>query len=146
MQTQPLGKKIFIVSKVYDTKKMLDEEITALVQADLDTLIGKDRVEFEINITETDIELTFRRGIDYSDDRLQKKLIIDADAYMICGIGLNGFKPPVMWYEPPFGYTYFFDQAEFEKCYKRSATKLGANRVKDLILDIRKDALVMKIR
>ena len=74
-----MKKKIFITSKVYDTKKMLDEEITALVQVDLDTLIGKGRVEFEINTTETEIELTFRRGIDYSDDRLQKKLIIDAD-------------------------------------------------------------------
>ena len=141
-----MNKKVFIVSKVYDTKKIADEEIKALVQADLDTLIGKGRVELEVNTTETEIELTFRRGIDYSDDRLQKGLIIDADAYMICGIGLNGFKPPVMWYEPPFGYTYFFDQAEFEKCYKRSATKLGANRVKDLKLDIRKDSLVMKLR
>lgn len=141
-----MKKKIFIVSKVYDTKKMLDEEIKALVQADLDTLIGKGRVEFEINTTETEIELTFNRRIDYPDNKLQKGVIIDADAYMICGIGLNGFKPPVMWYEPPFGYTYFFDQAEFEKCYKRSATKLGANRVKDLILDVRKDALVMKLK
>lgn len=141
-----MKKKFFITSKVYDTKKITDAEITALVQADLNELIGKGRVGFEINTTETEIELTFRRGIDYSDDRLQKGLIIDADAYMICGIGLNGFKPPVMWYEPPFGYTYYFDQAEFEKCYKRSATKLGANRVKDLKLDIRKDALVMKLK
>ena len=141
-----MKKKIFIASKIYDTSKMTDAEIVALVQADLNELIGEGRVEFEINTTETEIELTFNRRIDYPDNKLQKGVIIDADAYMICGIGLNGFKPPVMWYEPPFGYTYFFDQAEFEKCYKRSATKLGANRVKGLILDVRKDALVMKLK
>lgn len=140
-----MKKKVFLVSKIYDTATMADQMIKVLVQADLNELIGKGRVKFEINTTETEIELTFRRGIDYSDD-IQKKLIIDADAYMICGIGLNGFKPPVMWYEPPFGYTYFFDQAEFEEYYKRNVTKLGANRVKDLILDVRKDALVMKLK
>ncbi len=141
-----MRKKVFIASKIYDTAKMTDAEIAALVQADLNELIGEGRVEFEINTTETEIELTFNRRIDYPDYKLQEGVIIDADAHMVCGIGLNGFKPPVMWYEPPFGYTYFFDQAEFEKCYKRSATKLGANRVKDLILDVRKDALVMKLK
>ena len=141
-----MRKKVFIASKIYDTAKMTDAEIAALVQADLNELIGEGRVEFEINTTETEIELTFNRRIDYPDYKLQEGVIIDADAHMVCGIGLNGFKPPVMWYEPPFGYTYFFDQAEFEKCHKRSATKLGANRVKDLILDVRKDALVMKLK
>lgn len=141
-----MNKKVFIASKIYDTAKMTDAEIVALVQADLDELIGKGRVEFEINTTETEIGLTFNRRIDYPDYRLQEGVIIDADAHMVCGIGLDGFKLPVMWYEPPFGCTVYLDQAEFEEYYKRNATKLGANRVKDLELDVRKDALVMKLR
>ena len=141
-----MNKKVFIASKIYDTAKMTDAEIVALVQADLNELIGEGRVEFEINTTETEIELTFNRRIDYPDYRLQEGVIIDADAHMVCGIGLNGFKLPVMWYEPPFGCTVYFDQAEFEEYYKRNATKLGANRVKDLILDVRKDTLVMKLK
>lgn len=141
-----MNKKVFIASKIYDTAKMTDAEIAALVQADLDELIGEGRVEFEINTTETEIGLTFNRRIDYPDYRLQERVIIDADAHMVCGIGLNGFKLPVMWYEPPFGCTIYFDQAEFEEYYKRNAAKLGANRVKDLILDVRKDALMMKLK
>lgn len=141
-----MKKKIFIASKIYDTAKMTDAEIVALVQADLNKLIGEGRVEFEINTTETEMGLTFNRRIDYPDNKLQEGVIIDADAHMVCGIGLDGFKLPVMWYEPPFDCTVYFDQAEFEKYYKRNATKLGANRVKDLILDVRKDALVMKLK
>lgn len=141
-----MKKKIFIASKIYDTAKMADEEIVTLVQADLNKLIGEGRVEFEINTTETEIGLTFNRRIDYPDYRLQEGVIIDADAHMLCGIGLDGFKLPVMWYEPPFGCTVYLDQAEFEEYYKRNATKLGANRVKKLILDVRKDALVMKLK
>lgn len=141
-----MKKKIFIASKIYDTAKMADKEIVTLVQADLNKLIGEGRVEFEINTTETEIGLTFNRRIDYPDYRLQEGVIINADAYMVCGIGVNGFKLPVMWYEPPFGCTVYLDQTEFEEYYKRNATKLGANRVKDLILDVRKDALVMKLK
>lgn len=44
-----MKKKIFIVSKIYDTERMTDEDIRIAVQADIDKLIKREGVvEFEI--------------------------------------------------------------------------------------------------
>lgn len=140
-----MKKKIFIVSKVYDTAAMTDEAIRVEVQKDLDTLIGADRVKLDIATTNNSSTLIFHRNVDYGMTKPNTE-IIDADAYMVCGIGLDGFKLPSMWYEPPFGYTYSFSQAEFKKCYKTSAIGLGADKVGWMKLEIKNYALKVRIR
>lgn len=140
-----MKKKIFIVSKIYDTEVLTDNEIKVEVQKDLDTLIGTGRVKFDITTTNNSSTLIFHRNVDYGMTKPSTE-IIDADAYMVSGIGLDGFKLPSMWYEPPFGYTYSFSQSEFKRCYKISAIGLGADKVGWMKLDIEKNVLKVRIR
>lgn len=60
-----MKKKIFIVSKIYDTEKMTDNDIRIAVQADIDKLIGENRVRFHINTTDKRVDLMFFRNVDY---------------------------------------------------------------------------------
>lgn len=140
-----MRKKIFIGSKLYDTAVLTDNEIKVEVQKDLDTLIGVGRVKFDIATTNNSSTLIFHRNVDYGMTKSDTE-IIDADAYMVCGIGLDGFKLPSMWYEPPFGYTYSFSQSEFKRCYKTSAIGLGADKVGWMKLEIKNYALKVRIR
>lgn len=61
----PLAKKIFVVGKVYDTAILTEKEIETSVQSDIDAWIGRDKVIFNIGITENRINLIFRRNVDY---------------------------------------------------------------------------------
>lgn len=140
-----MRKKILIVSKVYDTEVLTDEAIKIAVQADIDRLIGAGRVKFDIITTNNSSTLIFHRNVDYGMTKPSTE-IIDADAYMVSGIGLDGFKLPSMWYEPPFGYTYSFSQSEFKRCYKISAIGLGADKVGWMKLEIKNYALKVRIR
>ena len=57
-----MKKKIFIVSKIYDTERMIDEDIRIAVQADIDKLIKREGVvEFEIIRQAKEIDLVFYR-------------------------------------------------------------------------------------
>ena len=47
-----LSRKIFLVSKIYDTGIQTDDEIARLVQTDLDNYIGIDKVIFGITTTD----------------------------------------------------------------------------------------------
>ncbi|BDW79372.1 hypothetical protein BFINE_51670 [Bacteroides finegoldii DSM 17565] len=59
-----MKKKIFIVSKIYDTERMTDEDIRIAVQADIDKLIKREGVvEFEIIRQAKEIDLVFYRGL-----------------------------------------------------------------------------------
>lgn len=142
---QPLAKKVFIVGKVYDTGSLTEKEIEACVQADLDAWIGKDKVIFNIGVANNRISLIFRRNVDYGTASPGTE-ILDADAYMVCGIGSNKFQLPVMWLEPPFGYPYHFEQSVFRKCYKASALKLGADKVKWSRLEIGNHSLILRLK
>lgn len=58
-----MKKKIFIVSKIYDTERMTDEDIRIAVQADIDKLIKREGVvEFEIIRQAKEIDLVFLQG------------------------------------------------------------------------------------
>lgn len=142
-----MKKKIFIVSKIYDTERMTDEDIRIAVQADIDKLIKREGVvEFEIIRQAKEIDLVFHRRLEYPDNKLQQGLMTDADGYLVCGIGLDGFRLPKMWGEVPFGYPYVFEQAVFKESYRKSAVELGASLIKDLELEVGKKALVMKLK
>lgn len=142
-----MKKKIFIVSKIYDTERMIDEDIRIAVQADIDKLIKREGVvEFEIIRQAKEIDLVFYRGLEYPDNKLQQGLMTDADGYLVCGIGLDGFRLPKMWGEVPFGCSYFFEQTVFKESYKESAVELGASLIKDLELEVGKKALVLELK
>lgn len=140
-----MKKKIFIVSKLYDTAVMTDEAIRVAVQADIDRLIGAGRVKFDIITTNNCSALIFHRNVDYGMADYKTE-ILDADAYMVCGIGLDGFKLPQMWYEPPFGYSYHFKQSVFKKYYKKNALVLGADKIKWSKLKIGNHSLVLRLK
>lgn len=142
---QPLAKKVFIVGKVYDTGSLTEKEIETCVQADLDAWIGKDKVIFNIGVTNNRINLIFRRNVDYGTAKTKTE-ILDADAYMVCGIGSNKFQLPVMWFEPILNYPYHFEQSVFKKCYKASALKLGADKVKWSKLEIGNHSLILRLK
>ena len=40
----------------------------------------------------------------------------------------------------------FFKQAVFKESYRKSAVKLGVRRIKELKLEVEKEALVMKLK
>lgn len=141
----PLAKKIFVVGKVYDTAILTEKEIETSVQSDIDAWIGRDKVIFNIGITENRINLIFRRNVDYGMAKYDTE-ILNADAYMVCGIDSNKFRLPVMWYEPPLDYPYHFEQSVFKKCYKASALKLGADKVKWSKLEIGNHSLILRLK
>lgn len=142
-----MKKKIFIVSKIYDTEKMTDNDIRIAVQADINKLIKREGVvEFEIIRQAKEIDLVFHRRLEYPDNKLQQGLMADADGYLVCGIGLDGFRLPKMWGEVPFGCSYFFEQAVFKESYRESAVELGVSLIKDLELEVGKEALVLKLK
>lgn len=142
-----MKKKIFIVSKIYDTERMTDEDIRIAVQADIDKLIKREGVvEFEIIRQAKEIDLVFHRGLEYAEADLRHGLMADADGYLACGIGLDGFRLPKMWGEVPFGCSYLFEQAVFKESYRESAVELGASLIKDLELEVGKEALVLKLK
>lgn len=140
------NKKFFAVGKVYDTALMTDNEIESSIQKDLDTLTGNaGLVRFQLEVREQEIILRFIRCIDYGYTDPEED-ILDADAYILCGIGLNGFKLPDMWYVPLFGYSYSFEHEVFKACYKKSAVLLGANQVKCYQLKINENMMALKIK
>lgn len=140
------SKKFLAVGKVYDTATMTDNEIEVSVQNDLDILTGSTGlVEFHLDVREKDLTFRFFRCIDYGYTKPEEE-IMDADAYILCGIGLNGFKLPEMWYVPLFGYSYCFEHKIFKECYKKSAVLLGADRVRWCQLKINKYIMSFRIR
>lgn len=141
-----LSKKIFLVSKVYDTGIQTDDEITRLVQADLDDFIGVDKVIFSITTTETKITAIFQRYTDYNKDDLDNRLMKDADSFMISGTSYKGFHLPVAFPIAPFGYSYLMEQKEFKIAYKSSAVLLGADKVNWMKLEINPYCVVMRLR
>lgn len=141
-----LSKKIFLVSKVYDTGMQTDDEIAKLVQADLDAFIGTDKVIFSITTTETKITAIFQRYTDYNKDDLNDRLMKDADAFMVVGESYKDFHLPVTFPTVPFGYSYLMEQKEFKTAYKSSAVLLGADKVNQMKLEIKPYCVVMRLR
>lgn len=142
--TSRLEKKFFIVGKIYDTAFMTDQEIEDAVQKDLDNYVGAGRVNFGISTTDKMISLVFVRFINYDLKELDDKLIKDVDAAMVCGIGIGGFRLPVMWKEIPF-YPYTFEQSVFKQCYK-SAEYLGADKVEWMKMEVTNHSVVLRIK
>lgn len=138
--------KLFITSKIYDTEKQTIAEIENLVQKDIDSYVGKDRVIFKLYITGKIAAMYFYRGVDYASLHADPKdMIIDADAYIITGEDYNGFRMPCPFYKVPYGYSYSMEQSEFLKAYKNSAELLGADKIKKAWLEIDGEKTVLRV-
>ena len=128
-----MKKKIFVMAQVYDLTKQEISEIENEVQKDLDKY-SNGGIGFKINITsEKTLELIFTRKYRYGEiDWLNynPETIYCTDAKIITGHGFDGFKVPVYWGGVPYGYPFFMPKDEFISCYKKSAVKLGASRLK----------------
>ncbi len=137
--------KVFITGCIYNISEEKIEEITTDVQRNLGYVTNGSHVIFQLTMdSPKQITLTYQRT--FSSDLWYNKgdMILDADTYMICGI-TKDFKPPYMWYEVPFGYTYYIEQSEFIKCYKKSAVMLGATKPKKIELTVDNTEVKMKL-
>lgn len=138
--------KLFIVSKIYDTSILSNNQIENLVQKDIDSYVGKDKVIFKLYITGKTAAMYFHRGVDYSSLHADpENMIIDADAYLITGEGYEEFRMPVQFPKVPYGYSYSMEQSEFLKAYKNSAELLGADKIKKAWLEIDGEKTVLRV-
>ena len=148
--TQQLGKKIFIAGKVYDLQVMDKNTVEASVQTYLDNAIGKDRVRFELCTIGNAVAMSFHRGFDYSSYNADPtKDIMDADAFMMTAHEYEGFMMPVPFPTlpvPGFGYPYHINRTDFLDAYCKSATSLGASRIKNASLDISPVSVILRVQ
>lgn len=139
--------KLFIVSKIYDTSILSNNQIENLVQKDLDAYVGENKVIFKLSITGKTVAMYFYRGVDYSSLYADpKSQIIDADAYMITGERFEGFSLPIQFPKVPIICTYNMEQSEFIRAYMGSADVLGADKIKKAWLDIDGEKIILNIK
>ena len=130
-------KKIFLVAKVHEMEPTTLASVQQEIQNDLDRFTNGHRVVFSVaNPKENEFEFTFRRTS--SQNLGEEGKINSADAWAITGDGFDGFSMPEPLPSAPFGsyFNTFIDMDDFIDCYKKSARKLGASRMKDISVEI----------
>ena len=130
-------KKIFLVAKVHEMEPTTLASVQQEIQNDLDRFTNGHRVVFSVaNPNENEFEFTFRRTS--SQNLGEEGKINSADAWAITGDGFDGFSMPEPLPSAPFGsyFNTFIDMDDFIDCYKKSARKLGASRMKDISVEI----------
>lgn len=130
-------KKIFLVAKVHEMEPATIMSVQQEIQNDLDRFTNGHRVVFSVaNPKENEFEFTFRRTS--SQNLGEEGKINSADAWAITGDGFDGFSMPEPLPSAPFGsyFNTFIDMDDFIDCYKKSARKLGASRMKDISVEI----------
>ena len=145
-KTNKIMKKIFLVGKVHEVEPATIMTAQQEIQNDLDRLTGEHKVEFTAKIvSESEMEFTFSRT---SLQNLAKPEMINiADAWIITGEGLDGFRMAEPLISIPYGscFNSFIEQTEFIDCYKKSARALGASRMKDIKLEITPEYAKLKL-
>ena len=146
MATGKMNKTIYVAGKVYDLATTTAEEIKTDVQNRLDAHYGKDCIIFRIKVWNKEKEVTINFWRSYKDSyNTDDKLIFCADADLLTGRGIEGFKVPDMWPIAPFGYAFSLGLDEFITCYKNSAKKLGASRMKNIMITHSNDNLNVRL-
>lgn len=139
--------KLFIVSKIYDTSILSNNQIEKEVQKDIDSYVGKDKVIFKLSITGKTAAMYFYRGVDYSSLYADPgNMIIDADAHLITGEGFEGFSLPIQFPKVPIICSYKMEQSEFLKAYMGSADVLGSDKIKKAWLEIDEKKIILNIK
>ena len=141
-----MKKKLFLVTEVYDLNTVTEEDIRIDVQSRLDAHYGIGCCVFSINVWKDEKEVTINFRRNYKDSyNTDDKSIFCYDADLLTGRRINGFQVPVMWPTAPFGYPFSTGIDEFITCYKESAKKLGASRMKDIMITHDKDNLNVRL-
>lgn len=141
-----MKKKIFLVGKVYDLSTISVQKIIDDVQSRLDAHYGKGCCVFSINVWKEEKEVTINFWRNYKDSyNTDDKSIFCADMDLITGRGIEGFAVPYMWPTVPFGYPFSTGIDDFIPCYKKSAKKLGASRMKDIMITHSKNNLNVRL-
>ena len=141
-----MKKNIYLVTKVYDLNTVTEEDIRIDVQNRLDAHYGKGCCIFSINVWKDEKEVTINFRRNYKDSyNTDDKSIFCYDADLLTGRRINGFQVPVMWPIVPFGYLFSLELDDFIACYKKSAKKLGASRMKDVMITHSKDNLNVRL-
>lgn len=146
MASRKMNKTIYVAGKVYDLATTTAEEIKTDVQNRLDAHYGEDCVIFRINVWDKEKEITINFLRNYKDSyNIDDKSIFCADADLLTGRGIEGFKVPDMWPIVPFGYAFSLGLDEFITCYKNLAKILGASRMKNIMITHSKDNLNVRL-
>ena len=142
-----MKKKIFFVGKVHDLFTTTDNEIETDVQSMLDAHYGSNHVISRINVWKQskEVAINFRRSYNDWYQGENDKTIFCADADLLTGRGVDGFKVPDMWTTAPFGYPFSTGIDDFITCYKNSAKELGASRMKDIVITHNRDNLNVRL-
>lgn len=144
-----MKKRIFLVGKVYEMEPTTLMSVQQEIQNVFDSVTeeeGERRVVFSVaNPKENEFEFTFRRTS--SQNLGEEGKINSADAWAITGDGFDGFSMPEPLPSAPFGsyFNTFIDMDDFIDCYKKSARKLGASRMKDIKLDITPEYVKLRL-
>lgn len=139
-------KKIFLVAKVHEMEPTTLASVQQEIQNDLDRFTNGHRVVFSVaNPKENVFEFTFRRTS--SQNLGEEGKINSADAWAITGDGFDGFSMPEPLPSAPFGsyFNTFIDMDDFIDCYKKSARKLGASRMKDISVEIKPEYAKLRL-
>ena len=146
MASRKMNNTIYVAGKVYDLATTTAEEIKTDVQNRLDAHYEKDCIIFRINVWNKEKEVTINFWRSYMDSyNTDDKLIFCADADLLTGRGIEGFKVPDMWPIAPFGYAFSLWLDEFITCYNNSAKILGASRMKNIMITHSKDNLNVRL-
>ena len=141
-----MKKKVFLAGKLYDLATISTQNIQTDVQSRLDAHYGSGCIIFKINVWKQSKEVTINFWRNYKDSyNTDSKSIFCADMDLITGRGINGFQVPCMWPTVPFGYLFSLELDDFITCYKKSAKKLGASRMKDIMITHDKDNLNVRL-
>ena len=146
-----MKKKVFLVAKVYEMEPATLMSVQQEIQDVFDRIrITEEeeerRVVFSVcSPAENVFEFTFNRTS--LQNLVEEGKINSADADTITGTGLNGFMMPVPYPSAPFGsyFNTFIGIDDFIDCYKKSARKLGASRMKDIKLEITPEYVKLKL-
>ena len=139
-------KKIFLVAKVHEMEPTTLASVQQEIQNDLDRFTNGHRVVFSVaNPKENEFEFTFHRTS--SQNLGEEGKINSADAWAITGDGFDGFSMPEPLPSAPFGsyFNTFIDMDDFIDCYKKSARKLGASRMKDISVEIKPEYAKLRL-
>lgn len=141
-----MNKKILLVGKVREIEPSTIMSVQQEIQNDFDSVTGERRVVFSAcNPSDNEFEFTFNRTS--LQNLVEEGEINSADADTITGTGLNGFRMPEPYPKAPFGsyFNTFIDIDDFIDCYKKSARKLGASRMKDIKLEITPEYVKLRL-
>ena len=140
-----MKKKIFLTGKVYDLASTSTQDIQTDVQNRLDAHYGKGCCIFRISTDGNEVIINFFRGYNDCYHSEHKTNIFCADMDLLTGRGIEGFAVPYMWPTAPFGYPFSTGIDDFIPCYKKSAKKLGASRMKDIMISHNKISLNVRL-